>query len=64
MLVLPGGWAHATLNLRESVGVANFYSAAADDELTFRAEPIMHTARVVRSLQTAAAITEVNDFLS
>ena len=64
VLLLPTGWAHATLYLRESVGVANFLNAEAHDDLSFRAEPLFHTQRGISSLQTAACIAEHNDVFS
>uniref|UniRef100_A0A7S3AFK9 JmjC domain-containing protein n=1 Tax=Haptolina ericina TaxID=156174 RepID=A0A7S3AFK9_9EUKA len=64
VVFLPSGWAHATLNLRESIGVANFLRSVIEDELSYRAEPLVHTRRGIGSLQTAACLNEDTDIFS
>jgi hypothetical protein len=59
VLFVPRGWGHATLNLRESIGVANFFQD--EDAIGYRPSKIWHTIRGIRSLQTAAGVTAPSD---
>jgi hypothetical protein len=60
VLFVPQGWGHSTLNLRESIGVANFFLD--EDASEYRPSKLFHSARGIRSLQTAAGITAPSDF--
>ena len=59
-LFVPQGWAHATINLRESIGVAGFFLD--DDAAGYRPNKAWHTAPGIRSLQTAAGISAPSDY--
>jgi hypothetical protein len=60
VLFVPQGWGHATLNLRESIGVANFFLD--EDAVGYRPSKMFHAARGLRSLQTAAGMASPSDF--
>ena len=53
-MFVPQGWGHSTLNLRESIGVANFFLD--EDAVGYRPTKLFHSSRGIRSLQTAAGI--------
>lgn len=59
ILFVPAGWGHSTLNLQESVGVANFFLD--EDAAGYRPAKIFHSNRGIRSLQTAAGISAPSD---
>eukprot|EP00927_Polykrikos_kofoidii_P048767 TRINITY_DN42980_c0_g1_i1.p1 TRINITY_DN42980_c0_g1~~TRINITY_DN42980_c0_g1_i1.p1 ORF type:complete len:982 (-),score=131.52 TRINITY_DN42980_c0_g1_i1:136-3081(-) len=60
VLFVPQGWGHSTINLRESLGVANFFLD--EDAAGYRPSKVFHSTRGMRSLQTAAGITSPSDF--
>eukprot|EP00322_Chrysochromulina_rotalis_P029599 CAMPEP_0115872902 /NCGR_PEP_ID=MMETSP0287-20121206/23687_1 /TAXON_ID=412157 /ORGANISM="Chrysochromulina rotalis, Strain UIO044" /LENGTH=145 /DNA_ID=CAMNT_0003327881 /DNA_START=51 /DNA_END=485 /DNA_ORIENTATION=- len=60
VIFVPAGWAHSTLNLEESVGVANFFLDV--DDIGLRPNKLFHSTPGIRSLQTAAGITLPSDF--
>eukprot|EP01043_Picozoa_sp_COSAG02_P003665 COSAG02_NODE_91_length_37690_cov_91.664840_9_plen_943_part_00 len=60
VLFVPHGWGHSTLNLRESIGVANFFLD--EDAVGYRPSKIFHSNRGIRSLQTALGVTAPSDF--
>ena len=60
MLFVPAGWGHSTYNLRESIGVANFFLDA--DAVGYRPAKIFHSSRGIRSLATALGMTSPSDF--
>lgn len=59
VLFVPAGWGHSTLNLQESIGVANFFLD--EDVMGFRPAKLFHSTRGIRSLQTAAGISAPSD---
>ena len=60
VIFVPAGWGHATLNLNESVGVASFFS---DQEASgLKPNQMWHSARGIRSIQTAAGISAPSDY--
>lgn len=60
VLFVPAGWGHATLNLNESIGVASFFS---DEEASgFKPTKLWHSARGMRSIQTAVGISTPSDY--
>ena len=60
VIFVPAGWGHSTLNLEESVGVANFFLDV--DSIELRPNKAFHSTRGIRSLQTAAGITSPSDY--
>jgi hypothetical protein len=60
VLFVPHGWGHSTLNLEESIGVANFFLD--EDAVGYRPSKLFHSTRGIRSLQTAAGMTSPSDF--
>ena len=60
VLFVPAGWGHSTYNLRESIGVANFFLDA--DAVGYRPAKIFHSSRGIRSLATALGMTSPSDF--
>ena len=60
VMFVPQGWGHSTLNLRESIGVANFFTD--EDAVGYRPSKLFHSSRGIRSLQTAAGITSPSDY--
>lgn len=60
VLFVPQGWGHSTMNLRESIGIANFFLD--EDAVGYRPSKLFHSSRGIRSLQTAAGMTSPSDF--
>ena len=60
VMFVPHGWGHSTLNLRESIGVANFFLD--EDAVGYRPSKVFHSTRGIRSLQTAVGVTAPSDF--